>query len=181
MKTKFIFLLLLTFASTACCKKDDEKQKDPIDQLPPLTHTGANTGGCLINGKAFVAGNYLRPTFCQYYQQQHFGLALNRIINNKIHSIGIKVNSNLQVGHTYRLTLEDYITGQDGNYGSYKKDTSPPPNPNHYGTNDTYYGELTITHHDFNNATISGTFWFDAVNSEGEVVHVTNGRFDCEY
>ena len=43
------------------------------------------------------------------------------------------------------------------------------------------YGELKITHHDFSNAILSGTFWFDAVNSNGEIVEVREGRFDRHY
>jgi len=40
---------------------------------------------------------------------------------------------------------------------------------------------LIITHHDFDNAVLSGTFWFDAINSEGEIVEVREGRFDVKY
>jgi len=42
-------------------------------------------------------------------------------------------------------------------------------------------GELTITHHDFDNAIISGNFWFDAINGSGDIVEVREGRFDMEY
>jgi hypothetical protein len=177
---KKLILLTLIALTLASCKKK-ETPKKPIDQLPPLTHVGANTAGCLINGKAFVPTNHLMPLSCNYYMQQYFGLSMLHRINNITNSVRIKVNANLQVGSTYRLTVEDYISGQDGNWASHKKDSEPAPSANHYGTNDTNYGELTITHHDYDHATISGTFWFDAVNSEGEVVHVTDGRFDCEY
>ena len=42
-------------------------------------------------------------------------------------------------------------------------------------------GELKITYHNYNNAILSGTFWFDAVNSTGEIVQVREGRFDIHY
>jgi len=181
MKKLALFILLI-LTTTTCCKKDEEEQAvNQIDLLPPATQTGANTAGCLVNGKAFLPGNFVMPLKCDYYQQQYFLLALHRKIDDNIFTIRIEVAEHLEVGHTYKLTLEDYITGQDGNSGVYKKNSDPPPGPHHYGTNETYYGELTITHHDFDNMILSGTFWFDAVNSEGEVVHVTEGRFDCEY
>ncbi|MBP2284200.1 hypothetical protein H4V97_002518 [Flavobacterium sp. CG_23.5] len=37
-----------------------------------------------------------------------------------------------------------------------------------YKTTSTITGELKITNHNFNKAIPSGTFWFDAINSEGE-------------
>ena len=45
---KTAVLLFLTFTLINCTKSDDQ------DQLPPATQTGANTFGCLINGKVFI-------------------------------------------------------------------------------------------------------------------------------
>ena len=178
MLKKIVLIFTIILLATACCKKEEEV-KAPIDQLPPLTHTGANKAGCLVDGEAFLPKGL--PILCQYYQQQYFGLAIGKKINNKIHSVGLEVTGNLQVGQTYRLTIEDYITGHYGNWGIYTEDRYPPPNANYYATNDVCYGELTITDHNFSEATISGTFWFNGINNEGKVVRVTDGRFDCEY
>ncbi|CAD0001286.1 hypothetical protein [Flavobacterium salmonis] len=52
-------LLLFTalFILTSCDKdKDDDKPTNPIDQLPPVTQTGANTFGCLLDGEVFKPG-----------------------------------------------------------------------------------------------------------------------------
>jgi hypothetical protein len=61
----------------------------------------------------------------------------------------------------------------------------------HYSTTSEITGEITITHHDYNNAILSGTFWFDAkfnqsINyngdvDENEVYEIREGRFDMEY
>jgi len=49
MKTRLIPLCLLLLV-LAACKKDG-----PEAGLPAATQTGANTGGCLVNGERFVA------------------------------------------------------------------------------------------------------------------------------
>ncbi len=98
-------------------------------------------------------------------------------------------NTALQVGQTYQLTEE---INSDSKFGVYYE-RYPLSNYvyNHYATTTIIIGELTITHHDFNNAILSGIFWFDAklntlesVNSNAdpnEIIEVRNGRFDMEY
>jgi len=53
-KTTNLLLLLFSLASIfASCKK--EKMVEEIDKLPAATQNGANTFGCLVNGKAWIA------------------------------------------------------------------------------------------------------------------------------
>jgi hypothetical protein len=47
---KTIYLLLITLLATACNSDDTV---DPASLLPPITTTGENTFGCLIDGKFF--------------------------------------------------------------------------------------------------------------------------------
>lgn len=42
-------------------------------------------------------------------------------------------------------------------------------------------GDQKIKNHNVNNAILSGTFWFDAINKDGEKVEVSSGRFDMNY
>ena len=50
MKTLFLKTVLLFFALTfSNCENND-----PQDQLPAITQTGANTFGCLIEGRVFI-------------------------------------------------------------------------------------------------------------------------------
>ncbi len=44
-----------------------------------------------------------------------------------------------------------------------------------------YTGELFIKKLDTVNQIVSGTFWFDAINSNGQKVEVREGRFDVRY
>ena len=50
-----------------------------------------------------------------------------------------------------------------------------------YLTTSSIKGELKITKFDELNRIVSGTFWFDATNSDGEKVQVREGRFDMNY
>ena len=52
---KKIFFLLLSFIAISCSK--DNSIETPADQLPPITTTGANTAGCIINGKILIPKN----------------------------------------------------------------------------------------------------------------------------
>ena len=55
MKQYIIILMALAFIT--CCKKTDSLDAE-LAKLPPITQTGANTFGCLVNGKAYIpSGN----------------------------------------------------------------------------------------------------------------------------
>ena len=183
-----LLLLLVTFAISCCNKGDDDQPKTELDKLPPATQTGANTAGCLVNGVAFLPKGYLVTgnLVCNYIDGKDFILHISeRIVqgsSDNIRSIAVvSENQNLHdnVGVTFQL-------GQDNNngnskFGSYIINAVAYPDPNHYSTTSIIKGELKITHHDFNNAILSGTFWFDAINSNGEIIKVREGRFDKHY
>jgi hypothetical protein len=186
---KKILLLLLTTFTLGCCNKDDEpKPITELEKLPPATQTGANTAGCLVNGVAFLPKGYLVTgnLVCNYIDGKDFILGISERImqgsSDNIRSIFVvSENQNLHnnVGVTFQL-------GQDNNngnskFGSYIINAVAYPDHNYYSTNTIVTGELKITYHNYNNAIISGTFWFDAINSNGEIVKVREGRFDKHY
>lgn len=185
---KFIILFFLV-TSLSCCDKDDDKPIAEIDKLPPPTQIGANTAGCLVNGESFLPNNQsVQPLVCNYLDGQNFSLGISNKKNGIYYKVYIYIgNTNLQVGQTYQLSNEI-----DSKFGEYYIQY---PLPNfyelHYKTKSSVIGELKITHHDFDNATISGTFWYDAkfdyaynfdgnVNQE-EIFQIREGRFDMEY
>lgn len=48
----------------------------------------------------------------------------------------------------------------------------------------TSYAQVTVTMSNMtynSQAIISGTFWYDAINSTGQKVEVRNGRFDMHF
>ncbi len=55
-------LLLLLVLVIASCSKDNDQQFNP--QLPPITQTGSNTFGAIINGQVMIPRNsigYIPP------------------------------------------------------------------------------------------------------------------------
>ncbi|HLV14723.1 MAG TPA: DUF6252 family protein [Xanthomarina sp.] len=178
---KNLILLLAITLICSCCNNDDDNNEptNPIDQLPPATQTGANTAGCLVNGEAFLPNNQsVQPLVCHYLDGEDFALGVSKKVNNIYYNIYIYIgNTELQVNQTYQLM--EY--GGDSKFGEYIINHESYPSPNYYSTSSTITGELTITHHDFNNAFLSGTFWFDALNSDGEIIEVREGRFDMHY
>jgi hypothetical protein len=172
-------LLLLVTLSLSCCSKDDNKPANPIDQLPPATQTGANTAGCLVDGKAFLPKGYsiIGNLVCNYTDEKNFSISIAQIINNQAFSISvISYNQKLVVGEIYQLK-EYAANSKFGTYTIYTEGQSDLQ----YKTTSIINGELKITNHNFDKAVLSGTFWFDAVNKNGEKVQVREGRFDMQY
>ena len=104
-----IWLLLLALSSLCTsCKKD--APQDELSKLPPATQTGANTFGCLVNGKAFVPIGYgstgrSNPHVLYEYdlQGQPFLSLKASIFDNRHESIG-----GISIGFRYLNDLGNY-------------------------------------------------------------------------
>lgn len=174
-----ISIFILTAMLSCCSKKEDDQPKNPVDQLPPATQIGANKAGCLVNGQAFLPNSgSLQPLVCNYINQNDLTIGIGNKTEGKLNRILISVfNTNLVVGQTYTLT--EY--GTNSKSGEYVISAEASPSLNYYSTNNEVKGEITITHHNYNNVILSGTFWFDAVNASGTKVEIREGRFDMKY
>lgn len=175
----FILAIALTLS---CCDKDGQLFAGK-DQLPPETQIGANTVGCLVNGKVFLPhAEGINPEVNCFYQfvDKEFFFNMNfadlRGVTNE--RVVLQINRiNLNAGQTYVLNKNMIDDGDfTGGGGTYSLSTS-----NRYYTNSLKTGELKITRVDLSHSIISGTFWFDAVNSAGEKVEIRQGRFDWNY
>ena len=177
-------VVLLFFICIFGCNNNDDKPSTPkteLEKLPPETQSGANTAGCLVNGVAFLPKGFIPGVNPISYQDGlNFSLFIGEGNNDLLKSIGVFIgNQSLQVGSIYDLGQNN--NNQNSKYGIYSINAVPPPSSDYYTTTSTIIGELKITHHDFNNAILSGTFWFDAINSNGEIIEVREGRFDRHY
>ena len=177
---KKLFIIFFTLTIFISCDKDTFKGND---QLPPETQIGANTVGCLVNGKVFIPKQEgITPSLVCNYElidgEFYFNIAYSDSRNGGVESVSINHNKiSLQNNTVYLLNKN---TLNDGNFmgggGTYF-----PTLQNFYRTNLIKTGELKITKIDLTNSIISGTFWFDATNTNGEIVQVRSGRFDMNY
>lgn len=175
---KNILLLFATVLTLTCCDKDDNKNKAPLEQLPPATQTGANTGGCLVDGQAFLPKGYFPDgnLTCNYIDGKDFNIGIAQKYDNQTIVVDvISYNKKLVVGETYILN-ENAADSKFGEYTIFEN-----TGRHSYNTTTTITGELKITNHNFNKAILSGTFWFDAINSDGKIVKIREGRFDMQY
>ena len=180
-KTKNFNLLIIITLLIGCSNDHDNSG----NILPPATQTGANTVGCLVNGEVFLPHQEgISPAVVVNYEfvDGEFFFLLNFADLRGVISEFVSVRTGfteLQANQTYLL---DKNPDDDGDYigggGAYRPNTL---SDGEYYTNNSITGELTITRLDLSNSITSGTFWFDAVNDQGEIVEIRDGRFDYVY
>lgn len=180
MKTlKTFWLGIFAFACIfASCKKE----KTDEEQLPPITQTGANTFGCLINGKLFIPQGFEqnKPNFSltvdPTFQNGNFGIA----VFNKVQEIRFDFGSNdLKDVGTY--FLEDFTKSLVAQVSLDKTNCFFGPSSQCIIQGPCYVkGKLQITRYDLTNRIFSGIFDFKLFDpSTGcDTFYITQGRFD---
>ncbi|TXE16300.1 hypothetical protein ES692_13330 [Psychroserpens burtonensis] len=162
MKKTILYLCLLCLTIVTSCNNDDDQPQDPISQLPPATQTGERTFGALLDGEPFIPRGGINPLDCVYQSvngEYYFGLQGNkRNDNNNLILIGLGTNN---------LEIDENITYALG--GTFSE------------TNTINAGQLSITHLDLNAYTVSGTFWFDIIDQNGNLRQIREGRFDMPF
>jgi hypothetical protein len=191
MKSNNILWLLLfvLFSFCTACKKT-KTEPDPIpavDQLPPITQTGANTFGCLINGNVWIPkgfdGNFINsrinidPTFMdgdltiRVYRIEDGTKQLMTLASDSIKNIGTyNLGSNSRSYFIYRKLKSD-LSAQ----------FCEVFNSNISGNPYNIIGFIRITRYDLANKIFSGEFEITFNNATcvlGDPVKITNGRFD---
>ena len=176
-------MMLLAFASCKSCKKE-------VNALPDATQTGANTAGCLIDGKAWVprgsggvGANY--PIVGGYER----GLptpnsVIISFIDRNRDLMQLYVKSVDKPGR-YPLSFD---TGADPaytvtkNFGIYSVGGFSIDDPDYnYITTSQYVGYVDFTIADTTNKLLAGTFAFDAIDYlSKKTIRVTEGRFDID-
>lgn len=175
-----LILLCSLLLLSASCKK--EKSKNPIDDLPPATQTGANTFGCLVNGEVFLpkgsglGGPILECRLEFVNNGYHFFLSATDTKNEPLRAVTILTDSLELAEGVYELNKSnvsgtvsgEFVIINNTNINAFE--TSPPQ----------YKGSLNITKYDKVKFVVSGTFSFDAVNTFGEKIEIREGRFDMK-
>lgn len=176
--------LLLAFAMllivSNCNKNDDDQPTNPIDQLPPVTQTGAQTFGCLINGEPFVPPSFGSNSPSAFYQfvdgAYTLGISARTGGGTELKSINIGC-LDVPLLEEINYTLLEFATGNY--FAEYRIGAGFIFDGS---SNSENSGILTITRFDQTNFIISGTFNFEAKDiNTGETIEITNGRFDMNY
>ena len=175
MPMKTYPLLLAALLGLSQCKKKSDPA--PMDQLPPITQTGANTFGCLVNGQAWMPKGYngtsnYSVSYDKGINGGIFSLQTYRYpdASNTFQSIALDVSSNLQVGsYSFQNPQRTRAVFNDTGRCYWSSADSA-----------TIYrrGTLTISRLDLQAGIISGTFAFTLYKPGCDSIRVTQGRFD---
>jgi len=172
----FLFIPLCFLLLSNSCKKTG------INSLPPATQTGANTFGCLVNGKAWIptgggVGSGINPTSGGFYvtPDGKINIYIKAYSYNDYIDIYLK-----QITHpgTYYLNKNTGVSPNfvyPESYGAYFINSAS----DYFVTDTAHTGIVRITYADTINTIASGTFEMKLYRKNtNEVINITDGRFD---
>ncbi|OAV71880.1 hypothetical protein Barb4_00321 [Bacteroidales bacterium Barb4] len=146
--------------------------EEKYTSLPPETQSGANTFGCLVNGKLFVNENPTSRDYAAYLPKGNV--------------LVIEIQANGPESVTLHDSIVETGTSHPLRFAFFEHKTYE----NAYGFSTENSGEIYLTRFDTINKVVSGTFSFRAGKSElvswrgkytgDTVVNVTQGRFDLK-
>ena len=171
MKKFNTIMISLLFLFVISCKKD----------LPNETQSGTDTFGCYVNEKLFIpkgspfAGPVLKAQYSLQSNRPIFSISATMADGENRHSVSI-------VGDSVKLAVGTYAiaTPKAGSVSGHYNFAGPLSPLSSYTSTNVLAGQLTIKYFDPIKYVVSGTFYFDAVNNNGEKVEVREGRFDVK-
>ena len=185
MKNFKLLMIIIACANIfAACKKDKTEPTE-LSKLPPATQTGANTFGCLVNGKAWVAQRndcsiFCSPSFKILYDGANGGtLSITGLKIDLQHNVDEQFNiffdsSNFKTIH--QITI--FNTLRTASFRNYAVNNSCNTYVRSLDSTVTHLGKVTLTKYDLPNGIFSGTFEFTLTKPGCETISVTDGRFD---
>lgn len=183
-----ITLLLLTIL-TGC---SNDSNNNPESKLPPITQTGANTFGCLIDGKLFIprdgtgtyGGSDPGLNFLGGYPEGAYNeIDIRDYKSEKTTRMLIHIHNLRQIGvANYIINESNGMSNIDGFNHTYLHCKVYRESTDSYQYYRSYEnsGTINITRYDFTNGIVSGTFEGLLKNSTdpNDIIEVKNGRFD---
>jgi hypothetical protein len=181
-------LLILIVCAFIACKKD--KSPTPIeptptgDQLPPITQSGANTFGCLVNGKVWIPKGFSNtgtPNPRAILDNDLNGIPFMQIRSGQYESGNSISNFTMTIDSVNILGIHNvYTTKKQIGFG-----TTLFPNCGILPDDIVQYkiGSIIITKYSIgsNNAIISGLFDFKIKINTCDTLFFSNGRFDMKF
>lgn len=177
---KIAWLLAITSSLIfASCKKE----KTDEEQLPTITQTGANTFGCLVNGKIYIPKGFEQ-------NNANFKVLVDPNFNDgtidvRVFKIDGNTNLKLNFGSDSAKAVGYYEVNKRNDFSFRIFNTNSGnlvcETPYSFGMLSSKSGFIKITRYDLANGIISGEFEFHFSNPAcglGEPIHITQGRFD---
>jgi hypothetical protein len=195
MKTKIIFLLVVTFSlwGLGGCTKDNPTPEDPLAKLPPETQTGANTFGVTIRGKVYVPRTTTGVNYIGGSSNAMSWVGLvspnfnfnELIVVDGASSVGFKIVlhlENLSNTGQYILKQSNFLSQVDStpqNHIFFKMWDTKINNYALYGSVENE-SVINITRYDTANFITSGNFSGKFVRSDNpdDFIQISDGRFD---
>ena len=149
----------------------------PKEVLPAATQTGANTFGCLVNGKVWLPKGYngtsnLSLSYDPTFNKGTFDLRSYRYPDNstRVQYVILSSDSLSATGIDPVKDIHQDVQFSDSNTCQY------------YSFDSTVHrtGAITITKFDLMKGIISGTFQFNLSKTGCDSIKVTGGRFDMK-
>ena len=182
-KITAILMLLFTLASIFSSCKKTKTEPTELSKLPAASQTGANTFGCLVNGKAWVA-----QTDCKFLCNSPFKVSYNPSFGGVIGVTGDWLNTANNIDQRIDMLIDSsnykllhnisiinprhsarFIDYKLSNCGKY----------DHYDDSSVIHiGVVNLTRYDLSYGVISGTFNFTLTKPGCETINITEGRFD---
>ena len=175
-RTFSLFLLLMPLSWASCDKPLFSIKKDP-PSLPPITTTGENTFGCLVNGEFWLKNTqFLHGGITGEY---HSGYDIFQIHGHRFREGDLQAS----------ISFSAYLT-EEGEHELH--------HATYWDSDSTCIGSIVregfelllegasnkvnILNLDQKEFIVSGTFEFTLVYPEcGDTIRVTDGRFDYDY
>jgi len=184
---KILKLITVFFSAAMLCAGNCKKPGNEEEQLPPITQTGANTFGCLINGKVWLPKGWdgqfpnSRITIDPTYVDGDLTVRTYRMDGDFRYSITLSSDS---IKNTGIYQIKSFSRCKFV-YGKHARDLSisycSVDNGNGGGDPNNISGYLKITRYDLANRIFSGEFEITFNNIDcglGDPVSITQGRFD---
>jgi hypothetical protein len=176
------------------CEKDPPLNPDDgltelekLDKEVPITSEGANTIGMLIDGKLWLPKDepFGQPGVNADYNYEYggepnrFSLIGNYSLNeNESNGFSIRLSAFSPLDTFLVLGKAAVMAGDSANYASF---FIRKPQFDGYQPDSLREGFLSFSQFDTIIGIASGTFAFDAINKNGKVIKITNGRFDVSF
>lgn len=154
-------------------------KQDPEPQLPPETQTGANTFGCMVNGKLWLPSQEDGSPIINAYLGSSGTFTVAAFIILDRSSSGGEEYENIALGLKGLNKTGTYYLDERNAYVDYGHDLKKCYYLNVI-SGSYYTGKIEITRFDLTNNIVSGKFEATLKVPSCDTIKITDGRFDVK-